>query len=62
MMIGALKRNVRMTQSSPQTPARDSHYHPRPLSTEAMVPYQGEENVNTRTAPGSRYEKTECGV
>jgi hypothetical protein len=27
-----------------------------------MVPYQGEENVNTRTAPGSRYEKTECGV
>jgi len=25
---------------------------PRPLSTEAMVPYQSEQNVNARFAPG----------
>src|SRR5262249_18111338 len=59
MMIGALKRNVRMTQTSPQLPRGARITNPRPLSTKAMGHYQGEENVNARrAATGSRYKKT----
>jgi hypothetical protein len=43
-------------QPSPNSDAGPT-FPPRPLSTGAIVPYQGEENVNARAAPGSTAKK-----
>ena len=62
MMIGAFDRNVRLTNSSP-TPTREiTHTPPRPLSTEEIVPYQGEENVNARSLPDLRQKAGPLGT
>jgi hypothetical protein len=39
-------------QLVPHSDAGITQYAPRPLPTESIVPYQSEQNVNARAAPG----------
>src|SRR5262245_44574699 len=63
MMIGALHRNVRITNSSP-TPTRESLIRPAPPTNRVILPDQGEQKVKLCAAVCQRPGKVgagECG-